>query len=209
MTVERDHDLRLCELFRDLDKVEKVLASRLNTLRHISRPAGVRFDREDRRTTDQIVADVRAMDPNVRIVMYRGNSTFFLDEYETARKDVQQAHFDIAHHDAAYTGWQRYYLVTSSAGLVHASTSCHTCNKGRNATTFALVADFSGLPFHQLVEAVGPLLCSVCFPEAPVAWQEQDRIPARVAEVLFTRGYEAFKAEWTKFQDKRAARARK
>ena len=33
----------------------------------------------------------------------------------------------------AYTGWSRFFLVTSSTGHVHSSTSCSTC---RPTTTY-------------------------------------------------------------------------
>lgn len=89
--------------------------------------------------------------------------------------------------------WARYFLVTSSDGHIHASTGCCTCNKGREPTGFALVPYLSGQTVEEAVADLGPALCSVCFPAAPVEAQEQARIPARLALALKEQGSEAFR----------------
>ena len=66
-----------------------------------------------------------------------------------------------------YTGWSRFFLVTSSKGHIHASMNCSTCNW---KTTFGWLPDVSGLDEEAAVEAHGALLCTVCFPSAPVEW---------------------------------------
>lgn len=71
----------------------------------------------------------------------------------------------VGDHEQGYTGWNRYFLVTSSAGHVHRSMRCSTCHL---TTTFAPVVDLSGLDDATAVEALGDSLCTVCFPEAPV-----------------------------------------
>jgi len=88
--------------------------------------------------------------------------------------------------------WARYFLVTSSDGHIHASTGCSTCNKGREPTGFALVPYLSGAAPADAVADLGPALCSVCFPEAPVEDKEQATIPARLALALKEQGSEAF-----------------
>jgi hypothetical protein len=211
-TPEQAHDLALCDLYRELAKAEQQVEWKVSTLRNISRPKTVRFSSDDRRSLATILVDVQAMiDAGDEPTNYSGRPrpSNLLAECQEKSNVVAEVWNRIATHERAYTGWQRFFLVTSSAGLVHKDMHCHTCNKGRKATTFALVASFSGTPVNQIVEAVGPLLCSVCFPQAPVEWQEQDRIPARVAEVLFDRGYDEFKAEWDKFKAKRAKRLAK
>lgn len=70
---------------------------------------------------------------------------------------------------AWYTGgmWSRFFLVTSSDGHIHSSLSCHTCH---DTTTYAWLPDLSGLTMADAVAEHGEILCSVCFPDAPVAW---------------------------------------
>lgn len=67
-----------------------------------------------------------------------------------------------------YTGWSRFFLVTSSAGHVHSSTGCHTC---RDTTTYGWMPELSGKGEIEAVAELGTVLCSACFPSAPVAHQ--------------------------------------
>lgn len=64
-----------------------------------------------------------------------------------------------------YTGWSRFFLVTSSPGHVHSSTHCSTC---RWTTTYGWLPELSGKTEEEAVAELGPTLCSVCFPSAPV-----------------------------------------
>jgi hypothetical protein len=86
--------------------------------------------------------------------------------------------------------WSRYWLVTSSDGHIHSSRHCSSCNKGKQATGFALVPYLSDKTAADAVSDLGPALCTVCFPSAPVESREQARIPAAVALAL----REAFQA---------------
>lgn len=62
--------------------------------------------------------------------------------------------------------WSRFFLVTSSAGHVHSSTYCHTC---KPTTTYGWLPELSGKSEEEAVTALGTVLCSVCFPSAPIA----------------------------------------
>jgi hypothetical protein len=126
---------------------------------------------------------------------------------DEASTEMQAAESALALHEADYTGWSRYFLVVSSAGLVHSHMRCSTCNKGRQNTEFALLPMFSGLAPAGLVEAFGPALCSVCFPEAPTTWTDQMRLPTSLTEILLLRGEEAFNQAHVEWKTKQAARA--
>lgn len=70
-------------------------------------------------------------------------------------------------------GWPRYYLVTSSQGHIHSSTDCHTC---RPTTRYGWMPEYSGLTEQEAISRLGnyaEALCSVCFPNAPVAGKRQ------------------------------------
>lgn len=86
--------------------------------------------------------------------------------YDAALAGVDAVLAKIDAHEVAYTGWTRYMIVTSSAGHVHASTECSTC---RLTTTFAPVVSLSGTDSTEAIAALGETLCSVCFPDAPIA----------------------------------------
>jgi hypothetical protein len=66
-----------------------------------------------------------------------------------------------------YTGWSRFFLVTNVNGHIHSGTNCSTC---RWDTSFAWLPELSGLTEADAVEEYGEILCSICFPSAPVEW---------------------------------------
>jgi hypothetical protein len=128
-----------------------------------------------------------------------------LAQAEAACRDAQAACHEV---ETEYDRrpWSRYWLVTSSDGHIHRSTCCSTCNKGLNRTGFALTPFLSGKADSDAVADLGPALCSVCFPEAPVESKEQARIPARLALALAEEGVEAFQKARQEAAAKQAAR---
>lgn len=63
--------------------------------------------------------------------------------------------------------WSRFYFVCNSNGHIHSSVNCSTCYED---TRYAWLTNLSGLTEEDAVKAEGEVLCSVCFPSAPVAW---------------------------------------
>lgn len=90
-----------------------------------------------------------------------------LAEYNKHLATVLDIQEEIAALDIQYTGWSRFFLVTNTNGHVHSSMSCSTCF---NTTTFAWLPQLSGLTEAEAVADQGEILCSVCFPSAPVVW---------------------------------------
>lgn len=141
-------------------------------------------------------------------IAYSGKVSEQLDAYNAAVIATKAAYAAVAAHELGYTGWSRYWLVTSSNGLIHRSTHCSTCNKGRQSTEFALLPSLSGADFASAVEALGPSLCSVCFSEAPTSVVDGPKLPSRITSLLFTQsGQSGFWAELAKYNAKRAAKA--
>ncbi|RKR92696.1 hypothetical protein BDK92_7174 [Micromonospora pisi] len=66
--------------------------------------------------------------------------------------------------------WTRYFTVQQHDGHIHSSMNCSTCNRGMSATRFTWNPDLSGLTEAEAVAKLGPNLCTVCFPSAPVEW---------------------------------------
>ena len=87
----------------------------------------------------------------------------------------------VAVHERDYTGWSRFWLVTSSAGHVHSSTSCSTCY---STTGFAPYPDLAACDEVEAVAILGETLCSVCFPSAPVEYTTGKKITKAVAKKL-------------------------
>lgn len=99
------------------------------------------------------------------------NRRFGSDEQiEKARQDVEAAELPILPLEAEFTrrdGWARFFLVTNSNGHIHSSQACSTC---RWDTQFAWLPMLSGQTEEQAVADQGEILCSVCYPSAPVEW---------------------------------------
>jgi len=68
--------------------------------------------------------------------------------------------------DELYTGWSRFYVV--GGGHIHSSMACTTCYP---TTLFGWLPELSGHDEREAVAACGPMLCSVCYPTAPVDHQ--------------------------------------
>lgn len=83
--------------------------------------------------------------------------------------------------EATYTGWSRFFLVTSSAGHIHSSTCCSTC---RVTTRYGWLPQLSGKDEATAVGELGPTLCSVCFPSAPVEFTTGRKLTAAQAAKL-------------------------
>lgn len=200
-TTEQSHDEQLLALLGELSAADFKLATVQGWIRSYGK-VQVRgsYRATDTRTWDQALADFETKAADAQSweaatpIKYRER----LAEATVAQADALLAR---KLHERNYTGWQRYFLVTSSAGLVHRSVNCSSCNKGRKATQFALLPSLSGRSHEALVEALGPSLCSICWPDAPVAWTDEQRISPTVTNVLLTEGEDAF---WTALAESRA-----
>ena len=117
-TYERRHDERYLVLLREDAAAKATLSRAIDRLRSQSRPADIR--RDDHRTISEVLddhADLRAATPT---------SSYKYGQYFGARDDYDLAHAragnhlgNLVDHESHYTGWQRFFLVVSSAGLVH------------------------------------------------------------------------------------------
>ena len=83
-------------------------------------------------------------------------------------RDKEYAIIDECNADWRANGrWSRFYLVTNTNGHIHSSVNCSTCF---HDTNFAWLTHLSGLDEVDAVQAEGEVLCTICYPSAPVAW---------------------------------------
>lgn len=101
-----------------------------------------------------------------------------IPKYEARVADEQELREEIVRMDRAYTGWSRFFLVTSSAGHIHSSMNCSSC---RPTTTYGWLPQLSGKDEAAAVADCGPTLCTVCFPSAPVDWTAGKKLTAAQA----------------------------
>ena len=153
-----------------------------------------KIERTTRATLDELQHDSITATTLVSLLIERGIGQREVAALESAEEALSVAHAACREIEDEYESrpWSRYWLVTSSDGHIHRSTHCCTCNKGRSPTGFALAAYLSGKSDVDAVADLGPALCSICFPEAPVESKEQARISASLALTLAERGCDAF-----------------
>jgi hypothetical protein len=82
-------------------------------------------------------------------------------KYRAKKEEINEA-------EKQYKGWSRFFLV--HGGHIHSSMDCSTCNKVGKATSFGWLPELSGLTEADAVAQHGAILCTVCFPSAPVEW---------------------------------------
>lgn len=109
-------------------------------------------------------------------------ASYWLDERDSALAEIEACKAEAAPLNTLYEAerWSRFFLVTSSAGgHIHSSMHCSTC---RWDTGFAWLPDLSGLTEKDAVDAHGAILCTVCFPSAPVEWTNAHEVAAAERE---------------------------
>jgi hypothetical protein len=70
-------------------------------------------------------------------------------------------------------GWTRFFLVQNNGGHIHSTRACVTCNKGEYPTRFGWLPELSGQTEAEAVAAHGAILCTVCYPSAPVEYTDR------------------------------------
>lgn len=96
-----------------------------------------------------------------------------LDRYEADTKAVAAVKAEMEPLNDEYNrrgGWTRFFLVPG--GHIHATMGCTTCNNGQYETRFGWLPNLSGKTEKEAVDEHGALLCTVCFPTAPVEWTD-------------------------------------
>lgn len=123
-----------------------------------------------RRSDIDVEIDVRKLvGMNVPTPWTLYEPTSVVARLDAANAELDRCSIDQAPLDDLYNAapWSRFFLVTSSDGHIHSSMSCSTC---RVTTEFGLLPELSGQTEADAVAAHGPLLCTVCFPSAPIEW---------------------------------------
>jgi hypothetical protein len=86
-------------------------------------------------------------------------------EVKEAYDSAQAAKIEYLDADKQYDGWSRFFLVNNTNGHIHRSLNCSTCTF---RTEFSWLPSLSGLTESDAVEAHGSILCTICYPSAPI-----------------------------------------
>lgn len=133
-----------------------------------------------------LAADIEACDDDtsdyrqIRKGHHLGSIRRVVEGLAEVRATISEIKAQIAELEERYTGWSRFFLVTSSKGHIHRSMNCSTC---RPTTTYGWLPNLSGRTEADCVEEFGPALCSVCYPTAPVEWTLAEITKATAAKV--------------------------
>lgn len=80
--------------------------------------------------------------------------------------------------------WSRFFMVPG--GHIHRSTACHSLHI---STQISWLPELSGESEAEAVSAYGTVLCTHCFPSAPVEWTTKAPKPADPNECPGSRKY--------------------
>lgn len=184
------HDTILLEMMRTQSVAGHRIDGTMSTLRSYTDPLSYSERHPwrgpkvpDTRTPDEVYTAARAMvrDGDSYDAKYMVPGA--VERYDKAVKEYGEAVSAMRAHEANYTGWSRFWLVTSSPGHVHSSLHCSSC---KLRTTFALVPDLSGNNEHGAVAMFGPAMCTVCFPSAPTGAKISKALAESVGTPKFT-----------------------
>lgn len=160
-------DTKLANLHATIARKEAAKISILNTARRIQgeRPTG---QKGWSRTEDEVFGNLVRLSLTCEDRVSGNSPIVLLDMLTKVNEMIYDAQVDIDFLDAEFTrrgGWTRFFLVPG--GHIHSSTTCSTCYP---TTWLGWLPALSGLTEADAVATHGPLLCSVCFPDAPVEW---------------------------------------
>lgn len=107
----------------------------------------------------------------------------YLDWAKENLAEVESLQQKIDKKDRAYSGWARYFRVPG--GRIHSNVNCRTCNHSwEHPTEFEWLTDLSGKTEEDAVKEYGAVLCTVCYPDAPMEWTDYfDKLAAEKKKV--------------------------
>jgi hypothetical protein len=190
MTVDpKAHDEAEAAMHEELAQVQHQLVSVTDA---IHREAGDKRLNRWTRSERWAMTDAQALAAVSRIAdahpaghaIHDGSAINLLRRQAAAVARIEQLRSDIGEAEAIYRqhNWLRFFKVTSSDGHIHNTLYCKSYQRN---TTLAWLPSLSGTSVEQAVAEHQEGLCSICFPDAPVAWYEkrdQAERDARAAE---------------------------
>lgn len=158
------HDEQLAQWFAERNEQRSFAVGNVRTLAH---RLGINLKKR-RLDPERVIARAEAAvnDPNKPVTL---DPYLSWAQENLAKMSELQSKIDNA--DRSYAGWARYYRVPG--GRIHTSVDCRTCNHSwEHPTEFEWLYDLSGKTEKDAVDAYGPVLCTVCYPDAPMEWTD-------------------------------------
>lgn len=169
-------DARLADLHATLDKAHGKLASATDRVhraagdqqRYVGRRRVWRLTDDQARATVTGLAASGARLPST--FSYQDTAGSLLAAEAEIRATIHELGTEIGELDAIYrlAPWTRYFPCLNGDGHIHSS--AFGCPTVRPTTRMGWTPKLSGKTVKDAVDELGPRLCTVCFPSAPVEW---------------------------------------
>lgn len=157
-------DTKLAELWEQADNLLRTMSNHKNYL------ASLVLSREERRMEKVVTLSELCERIATFADAYTKNQfSTYLAKYEEAKAQRQVALDTAAPLEAIYElhRWSRFFIVKNNNGHIHSSMNCSTCF---HDTQFGWLPSLSGLTEAEAVADQGSILCTICYPSAPVEW---------------------------------------
>jgi hypothetical protein len=173
---ERQVDEMLEAASHDKAKAESHVAGIIASLhRYIGDKGKTVYITKTRTRTEYALSDVEAVEKARTEGAQRSYDQSAVDRLLASMVEEETNHAavvkDIKAGNAEFTrrgGWTRFFLV--AGGHIHKDMNCSTCNKNGQLTQFGWLPALSGKTEAEAVAEHGAVLCTVCYPSAPVEW---------------------------------------
>lgn len=180
-------DTRLAELDGQVRPLRRTIASNLDYLHSAAGDRGYYVTRTRKAWTmtdaeAERIARQQVTDGTVSL-SYRTGAASAIEDLDAARAKLDVLDAEIVTLDAEFErrGWSRFFVVQNNGGHIHSSKGCKTCNKRGLATDFGWLPEWSGRSEEEALAALRTaeqaVMCTVCFPNAPVEWHSASAKP--------------------------------
>lgn len=169
----RQFDEELAEIYKGHAKTLSALERHLNDIHYAAkdRKEGRGRDRRWTLTDAEAKARVEAIAADATLKPWTiKEANDRLARLQEANEAVAIMEALIAERDDVFQargGWARFFLVENVNGHIHSSMHCSSC---RPTTQFSWLPSVSDKTEKEAVADHGPMLCTKCFPSAPVEW---------------------------------------
>lgn len=193
----RQHDEATAALYFSLDQYRVTRSRQHARIIHSAGVVATRYGKDTKRGWGS-EEEYFSFSEAVAILSKREDrdSAILLAEHELTTALIEATEEAIEQAESEYTGWSRFFLVTSSQGHIHSSMHCHTCYP---TTAYGWLPELSGKTKGEAVDELGPALCSSCFPGAGTQSDQWTR--DKISES------QARKLAWSPDRDEKAAKA--
>jgi hypothetical protein len=172
----REIDEAEAALYEKLARVDAQRDSARDRLYYIAgyRPEYTRTGHYWKRTLGELMEDIDGLVArgNKLNLSYGVTPSLARKAFDEVLTEQARVLVEIERLEAIYRAnpWTRYFPCLNADGHIHSSLNCPTC---RPTTPMGWTPQLSGKPAEDAVAELGPVLCTVCFPEAPVEWKRE------------------------------------